>query len=157
MDPVYYHSLKLLHILSATLLIGTGIGSVYYMWRADRSNQLDTIALTSKHLVTADWLFTLPAAIVQPITGILMAQHLGIKFNTPWLFSSIGLYMLMGCCWIPVVWIQIRVASITQQSVVNKTSLPKRYHQLMRYWYALGVPAFVAILAIVYFMVFKPY
>jgi uncharacterized membrane protein len=157
MDMFYFHSLKLIHILSSTLLLGTGLGSVFYLWRANQSGNISALATTIKNVVIADWVFTTPAIIIQPITGLLMADFLRIPLATPWLLRSLGLYLLIGLCWLPVVFIQIKMAKIATKAHSTQSPLPPAYYQLIRYWYALGVPAFFAMLAIFYFMVFKPY
>lgn len=69
-----YLSLKTLHILSMLLLFGTGLGSAFYKWMADRSGNLAHIAVTNRHVVLADWLFTTPTVIFQPISGLAMLR-----------------------------------------------------------------------------------
>ncbi|MBL8472049.1 MAG: DUF2269 domain-containing protein, partial [Rhodocyclaceae bacterium] len=94
-----YLALKSLHILSMVLLFGTGLGSAYYKWMADRSGKLPHIAVTNRHVVLADWTFTTPTVVFQPISGAAMAHMAGIPLTTPWLLLSLGLYLLAGSCW----------------------------------------------------------
>ncbi|MGI0119186.1 DUF2269 family protein [Zooshikella sp. RANM57] len=152
----YYLLLKLVHILSSTLLFGTGLGTAFYMWRADRSHNLNTIALTSKNVVLADWLFTTPAVIIQPVTGLLMLTGVGIPLTTSWVLTSLLLYIVTGLCWLPVVYIQIKVAQLAATALEQHSPLPKTYRKLMTYWYSLGWPAFISVIIIFYLMVFKP-
>ena len=151
----HYAALKLVHILSSTLLFGTGLGTAFYMWRADKSRNIEVIALVAKNVVLADYLFTLPAVIIQPVTGYMMLVALGAPFSTPWVAISIGLFVFVGCCWIPVVFIQQKVARIAAKASHESSELPLQYHRLMRFWYALGWPAFLSVLAIFYLMVNK--
>lgn len=148
-------TLKSLHILSAILLFGTGLGSAFYKYMADRSGNLGTIAVTNRHVVLADWLFTTPTVLLQPLTGVLMAKMLGISLLTPWLLISILLYLLAGACWLPVVFLQIRMRNISQIALKNNTALPESYYRYARYWFWLGAPAFLAMIAIVFLMVFR--
>lgn len=150
-----YLAVKTLHILSAMLLFGTGLGSAYYLLRAHRSGDVRAIAVTARHVVTADWLFTSTSALVQPITGIWLASLLGIPLTQPWLLISIGLYAVAGACWLPVVWIQIRVRDLAVHAATGGTPLPPAYYRYMRVWFLLGWPAFAAMLAILGLMVFK--
>lgn len=152
---VWYPWLKLIHILSATLLFGTGLGTAYYMWSADRRGDVRVIAQVAAYVVRADWWFTTPAVIIQPLSGIAMALILGWPLSTPWIAVSLLLYVLIGCCWLPVVWIQIRVARIAQQCAEAGTSLPATHRRLMTWWYGLGWPAFLGVVGIFYLMVFK--
>ncbi len=151
-----YLALKLIHILSATLLFGTGLGTAYYMWRADRSGDVAAIAVTARHVVAADWIFTAPAAVVQPLTGVLLARELGVPLTGSWLGWAAVLYVLAGACWLPVVRLQIRMRDMAEAAARESTPLPEAYHQAMRFWVALGWPAFLAVIAIFALMVFKP-
>ena len=65
-----YEIVKTVHILSATILFGTGLGTAWFMWRADRSGDAASIVATARNVVLADWLFTTPAIILQPLSGL---------------------------------------------------------------------------------------
>ncbi|MEN6587463.1 MAG: DUF2269 domain-containing protein [Sulfuricella sp.] len=150
-----YLLLKYLHILSMVLLFGTGLGSAFYKWMADRSRNVAHIADTSRHVVLADWLFTTPTVIFQPVSGIWLLQLAGIPFDTPWVVASLSLYLLAGLCWLPVVALQIRMRNLAQQAALTQTELPARYWQDARLWFWLGIPAFAAMVMVVFLMVFK--
>ena len=150
-----YTALKTLHILSIVLLFGTGLGSAFYRWMADRSGNLAHMAVTNRHVVLADWLFTTPTVIFQPLSGLWMVHLLGLPLSTPWVAASLALYTLAGLCWLPVVWIQIRLRELSAAALADDTPLPERYWQLARWWFWLGVPAFAAMVAVVALMVFK--
>ncbi|MBV2134156.1 DUF2269 domain-containing protein [Pseudomonas sp. MAP12] len=151
-----YLLLKTLHILSSTLLFGTGLGSAYYAWRAWRSGQLATIATTFRHVVAADWLFTTPCALLQPASGLAMVYLAGWPLGHTWLLATLLLYALAGLCWLPVVWLQIRVRDLAVQAERDGTPLPAMAGRYMAWWFALGWPAFIAFLAIFFLMVNKP-
>ena len=150
-----YALVKTLHILSATLLFGTGLGSAFYMWRADRSRDPAAIAFAARNVVIADWLFTLPAIVFQPLSGLWLAWHLDISLAEPWLLWTYGLYALAGVCWLPVVWLQIRLRDLAAAALAQGDSLPRRYRRYMAIWFTLGWPAFIALLVIFYLMVAK--
>lgn len=150
-----YLTLKTLHILSMVLLFGTGLGSAYYKWMGDRSGDLSHMAVINRHVVRADWCFTTPTVIFQPISGIAMATIAGIPLTTPWIMGSLMLYCLAGICWLPVVWLQIRMQKMAEQSLASGQSLPDTYWRMTRWWFWLGVPAFSAMVLVVALMVFK--
>lgn len=151
-----YQALLWVHILSSTLLFGTGLGTAFHGWMAQRSGDLRTIVLVSRNVVLADWLFTAPAVVVQPATGAWMAWLTGVRFTTGWLLLAIGLYVLVGACWLPVVWLQIQMHRLARVALHSGEPLPPRYHTYARWWFALGWPAFIAVIGIFYLMVFKP-
>jgi uncharacterized membrane protein len=151
-----YLTVKWLHVLSSTVLFGTGLGSAFYMFFTNRQGDVRAIASVTRRVVVADWLFTAPTAIVQPLTGAWLVHLAGFPWTARWILWSIGLYLLAGACWLLVVWLQIRMAKIAEVSVASGVDLPPvfwRYHAL---WTALGVPAFVAFIVIFYLMVAKP-
>lgn len=150
-----YTILKTLHILSMVLLFGTGLGSAFYKWMADRSGNVVHIAATNRHVVLADWIFTTPTVIFQPLSGLWMAHLLDLPLSTPWIAASLGLFALAGACWLPVVWLQIRMQHVAADAVARGTPLPDIYWRMARRWFWLGVPAFTSMVLVVALMVFK--
>jgi uncharacterized membrane protein len=151
-----YLALKLIHIISATVLFGTGLGSAYYMWRTHRGGDVRAIAEVSRNVVLADWLFTTPAVVLQPLTGVTMAVLAGMSLSESWLLGAIVLYAIAGACWLPVVWLQIQIRNMAVTAVSTGTALPERYHRFMKAWFVLGWPAFIAVALTFYLMVYKP-
>lgn len=153
-----YFWLKLIHILSSTLLFGTGLGSAFYMLNAHLSKDDKAILITSRNLVIADWLFTTPAIIIQPITGIWLMINRGYPFTTSWILLSLGLFLLAGACWLPVVWLQIKIRNLAEEAIKIQSPLWQNllYLKYMKIWFILGWPAFIAVIIIFYLMVFKP-
>lgn len=151
-----YLLLKTLHILSSVVLVGTGFGSAFYLFCANRSKNLEAQAVVARLVVRADWMFTTPAGILQPATGIALMHMAGWPFQTPWIAWSLVLYMFAGACWMPVVWLQIRMTRMVERALMDGTPLPDRYWRYARRWEALGYPAFIAMLMIYILMVNKP-
>nr|WP_199047299.1 DUF2269 domain-containing protein [Dyella sp. ASV24] len=151
-----YVLLKLVHILSSTLLFGTGLGTAFFMWFTWRTGNVQAIAAASRLTVRADWCFTTPAVIIQPITGIALVHLMGFPWNSPWLVTAMSLYVVTGICWLPVVVLQMRVRDAAALAVRCGQPLPANCTTLMRWWFALGWPAFVAVMAIFWLMVAKP-
>ena len=148
--------LKLLHILSAILLFGTGLGTAFHGLASNLSRDVRAIAVANRNVVLADWLFTTPAVIAQPLTGFLLAYEEGWPISTPWIMASLALYALAGACWLPVVWLQLRMRDMADAAVASGTERPACYRRYFRLWFALGWPAFAAMIAIVVLMVCKP-
>jgi len=147
---------KWLHILSSTLLFGTGLGSAYYMFFASRTRDARAIATVVRYVVVADWLFTTTTIVFQPLSGLYMAHLAGIPWTTRWILWSFALYGLAGACWLPVVWMQIRMRDMAIAAARSGAALPDLYWTYLRRWTALGVPAFVALVVVFWLMVAKP-
>ncbi|MFS0756828.1 DUF2269 domain-containing protein [Noviherbaspirillum sp. 1P10PC] len=151
-----YVVVKWLHILSSTFLFGTGIGSAFYMLLTSLSRDVRATAVVVRHVVLADWLFTTPTIIIQPLTGFYLIHLAGYPLTSRWIMWTIALYLLAGACWLPVVWLQIRMRGFAQDAVKAGTELPPIYWRYLRYWVLLGILAFLALVVVFYLMVAKP-
>ena len=151
-----YLLLKTAHIVSSVVLVGTGFGSAFYLFFANRSGDVRAQAVVARLVVRADLWFTTPAVVAQPATGIALAHMAGWPLATPWLAWSIALYLLAGACWLPVLWLQLRMARMARQAAAHGAALPAAYLRLARWWEGLGYPAFAAMLAVYWLMVNKP-
>ncbi|WP_412546285.1 DUF2269 family protein [Maricaulis sp. MIT060901] len=150
-----YPLLRLVHILSSGVLFGGGAVIAYFMLTGWRSGKLNEFYFAARFTVTADFLFTTTAVIVQPISGVLLAMSAGYSLFEPWLLASYALYVLIGICWLPVVWIQLRVRNQLAEAGEGG-AIPDATHKLMRYWFWLGWPAFTALIGIFALMITKP-
>ena len=143
-------------MLSSTVLFGTGLGSAYYMFCASRTRDPRTAAVVVRYVVLADWLFTTTTIIIQPVSGLYLVHLAGIPLTARWILWSLLLYFVAGGCWLPVVWIQIRMRALAQSAAQNGVALPVEYWRYFRAWVALGVPAFIALVMVFWLMVAKP-
>jgi uncharacterized membrane protein len=151
-----YVIVKWLHILSSTLLFGTGLGSAFYMFFASRTRDARVVATVVRYVVIADWAFTTPTIVLQPLTGFYLVRIANFPLTSKWMVASIVLYLLAGACWLPVVWMQIRMRDMARQAASSGVELPARYWRFLRWWVALGIVAFLALVAVFYLMVAKP-
>ena len=151
-----YLIVKWLHILSSTLLFGTGLGSAFYMFCASLTRDPRVIATVVRYVVIADYAFTTPTVILQPATGFYMMHLVGFPLRSTWITASIALYFLAGACWLPVVWMQIKMRDMAAAANASGTELPPRYWTFLKWWVALGIVAFLALVVVFYLMVAKP-
>ena len=152
-----YLTVKTLHILSSVLLVGTGFGTAFYLFFANRTGSIPAIAAVSKLVVRADLWFTTPAVVFQPLSGLWLAHAAGWQWTTPWVTLSIALYLLAGVCWLPVVWLQYEMAKMAAAShAAGDTALPARYWRFAQWWERLGYPAFLAMVVVYFLMVLMP-
>jgi uncharacterized membrane protein len=151
-----YLVFKLAHIVGASVLLGTGAGIAFFMLMAHRTGDARTVAAVARIVVIADYVFTATAVVAQPITGLLLANNTGYPLTSGWIVLSIGLYLWTGAWWLPVVWMQARMRRLAQAAADAGEPLPPRYHQLFRWWFAFGFPAFGAVVAIFWLMIARP-
>ena len=148
--------LKLIHVLSSTVLFGTGIGIAYFMLMAYRTRDAFIIAHTAGMVVIADAAFIANAAIVQPVSGVQLALAIGYSLSESWIVASFALYAVVAACWLPVLWLQVQMRNMARVAAEEEADLPERYHRLFRIWFVLGWPALVSMIAIFALMIFKP-
>jgi uncharacterized membrane protein len=151
-----YLWIKVLHVVSSTVLFGTGLGIAFFKVTADASGNVKAMRVVGERVVWADWLFTTPAIVVQALTGVALAKIAGFPLLSGWVLAAIMLYCAAGACWLPVVWLQIRMRDLARQAEQTETAIGERYWSYARLWFWLGVPAFVAVLAVFVLMVLKP-
>jgi uncharacterized membrane protein len=151
-----YLILKYLHVLGAIVLLGTGAGIAFFMLMAHRSRDAGHIFRTAGTVVLADVLFTATAVVAQPVTGVLLMRELGLRPTDGWLVASLVLYAAAGLCWIPVVWMQMRMRDLAGAAVKHGVPLGADYDRMFRLWFLLGFPGFGAVIAILWLMIAKP-
>jgi uncharacterized membrane protein len=150
---------KTAHVLSAAILLGTGLGIAFFCWfgflRALRSADIAGLRLVLRLTVLADAWFTAPAVVFQAISGLVLMQLHGWSLTSPWSVTTWLLFALTGACWLPVVVMQIRLSREADR-VASIEALPAWFHRWFRLWFALGIPAFTAVVLLFYLMVAKP-
>ena len=151
-----YLWVKYLHILSSTILFGTGIGTASSMLFAHRTNDAAFIAATSRYVVMADWIFTATSGLIQPVTGFWLVYLAGYSLTSLWIYGSFIGYVMAACCWFPVVYLQIKMREMAIYSNQEKIPLPAKYFRYFKYWFFLGWPAFISLIIVFYLMTFKP-
>ncbi len=153
-DP--YLWIKWVHVLSSTLLFGTGLGTAFHLYATHRRGNVAAIAVAARNTTLADWLFIATSGVVQPVTGLLLIVHAGYGLFEGWLVASYVLYAVAGACWIRVVWLQYRIRAIAERAAASGSPLPPEYFRAMRLWFVLGWPAFLSLVVVFLLMVMKP-
>lgn len=151
-----YFLLKFLHVIGASVLLGTGAGIAFFMLLAHRTGTAATVAAVARIVVVADFVFTATAVVAQPLTGAALAWQAGYSLSEGWIVLSIALYIFTGMFWLPVVWMQMEMRKLASQAAAAGVPLPPRYHRLFWLWFAFGFPAFAAVLGIFWLMVARP-
>lgn len=151
-----YFVLKFIHVIGATVLLGTGAGIAFFMLRAHLTDEAKVIAAVARIVVLADFLFTATAVIAQPITGLALVHEAGYSLSESWIVLSLILYGVTGAFWLPVVWIQMKMRNLATISAAERKPLPARYYRLFRIWFTFGFPAFGAVMTILWLMISRP-
>jgi uncharacterized membrane protein len=153
---MFYLSLKFVHVIGAAVLLGTGAAIAFFMLMAHLHGKPIVVAGVARIVVIADFLFTATAVVLQPITGLLLAWMAGYSLAEGWLALSIGLYLVSGAFWLPVVFMQRRLRDLATVAARQDTALPRAYHRLFWTWFGFGFPAFAAVMTTFWLMIAKP-
>lgn len=151
-----YLFIKTIHIISATILFGTGLGTAFFMLRSHFTDNVQEKFYVARTTVLADYIFTAPAVIIQPLSGFWLVWQGGYGWMDTWLAITYGIYIIAAACWLPVVWLQIQLKKMLAHSVKTGEALPERYNKLFKIWFILGWPAFIGLVVVFFLMVAKP-
>jgi uncharacterized membrane protein len=151
-----YLFLKFIHVVSSTILFGTGIGTASVMLYGHMTRDAKIIAAISRYVVAADWIFTASSAVVQLVTGLWLVYLAGYSFHLFWIYGALAGYVIAALCWLPVVYLQIRMRDLAIHASTNASRLPHRYFKYFRIWFCLGWPAFLSLIVVFYLMTVKP-
>jgi uncharacterized membrane protein len=150
---------KTAHILSAAVLFGTGIGIAFFCWfgyrSALRSGDIGALRATMRLTVVADAWLTAPAVVFQAVSGVVLMTLLGWPLLSTWSVAVWTLFVFTGTCWLPVVWVQVQQWREARDAA-SVAALSEVFHWRFRIWFALGVAAFAAVIALYWLMVAKP-
>jgi uncharacterized membrane protein len=150
-------AIEYLHVLGAIVILGTGTGIAFFMLMAHRAGDAAFIAKTADVVVIADFIFTLSAVLLQPVTGGLLMWLSSTSLTEGWLMTSLVLYALAGVFWVPVVFMQIEMRNLARAAAASGAPLPPRYFTLFRRWFLFGIPGFGSVMAILWLMIAKPF
>jgi uncharacterized membrane protein len=151
-----YLLVKWIHVVSSVILVGTGFGSAFYLFCANHFGDDAAKCFVGRYVVLADWMFTTPAVIVQPLTGFWLMHAAGWSLATPWLAAGVATYIFVGLCWLPVVVLQIRMHRMARAALATGDSLPEAYRRMARWWEGLGYLGFGGAMLLFWLMVTKP-
>jgi uncharacterized membrane protein len=150
---------KTAHVLSASVLFGSGLGTAFFCWFGYRSavnkRDIGALRITLRLTVLADLWLTAPAVMFQAASGLWLMSMLGWPLTSPWSIAVWSMFVVIGACWLPVVAIQINLSKMAA-AAPSIDGLPEGFHRKFRTWFALGVPAFTLIVLVFYLMVAKP-
>ena len=151
--------LKLAHVLSAAVILGTGFGIAFFTWfgyrSALRTGEIGVLRAVLRLTVTADTFLTAPAVAFQAASGLALMTTFGWPLVSPWSIAVWSLFLIAGACWLPVLKLQVMLRDEAERAA-STPALPAHFHVLFKWWFALGIPAFAAVLAIYWLMVAKP-
>ncbi len=152
-----YLFIEYLHVLGAVVILGTGTGIAFFMLMAHRSRDAAFIAKTAEVVVIADFIFTLSAVTLQPVTGGLLMWMSSTAITEGWLLTSLLLYAIAGAFWVPVIFMQVEMRDLASVAAASGVPLPPRYFTLFRRWFLFGIPGFGSVMAILWLMIAKPF
>jgi uncharacterized membrane protein len=142
--------LKLVHVLSAIIAVGTNV--TYFVWLSSARKHPEQAPHVLPGLRALDTRLANPAYVVLPITGILMVLDADLGFTTFWIATAIGLYVALaviaGAYFSPSLRRQVELAAAAAE--------PSSYQRAAKRTTVAGVVTMLPVAAILYLMVVKP-
>ena len=151
-----YAWLKLIHVFAVVLFLGNIITGLYWMRKADKTNNSSIIAFTMKGIISSDRLFTIPGVIIITLGGFGAAIHGGIPLlKTGWIFWSIVLFSASGLIFsFKLAPLQKRIFQVTENGITGKFN-NELYRESLRQWEIWGMLATITPLIALAMMVLK--
>lgn len=151
-----YLWVKLIHILSSTILFGTGLGTACVMLFGYKTGDTKIISAVLNYVVLADWIFTVSSGILQPLTGFWMVYSANYSLTSLWIAGSIIGYGIAALCWFCVAYLQVKMRDLAMHALTQKEPLGAQFYRYFKYWFCLGWPAFISLIIVFYLMTNKP-
>lgn len=145
--------IKIIHVISSAILLGAGVGTVFYFWFANRQSDIQVIINTAKHIIFVGVLLTGVSGVIQFITGLLLVFFKDISPVSFWIIGSAVGYFVAAICWVFSVYLQMRCRDLACEALAKQTPLSDQYQRCYKMWCLLSIPAFVALLCVLYWMV----
>jgi uncharacterized membrane protein len=119
---MFYYSLKILHVISAAILL-TSLGYCYHLWA--RAQQTKEFALTTTRIQVQTWLIILPVVIFQLATGFTMISLKHEDFSQLWIIGSVIGFIIVIGSWFSFLYILVLSQQLAIQSQ-NRTSIKSK-------------------------------
>jgi uncharacterized membrane protein len=151
-----YFLLKTFHGLLAAVLFGAALTGLFFARRAWKEADPRQMAATFASLVRLEFWLIASSAVLLPLSGVALANVGGWPLGQRWLLWSVGIYLLAALCWLPLLWLQVRIRNLARRALRDGTPLAPQVasHLAVRTW--LAVLALVLLVVVYALMVVKP-
>lgn len=151
-----YLWIKYIHVLSSTILFGTGIGTAAVMVYGHFYDDISVKAAIYRYVVLADWVFTASSGFIQLASGLALVYLAKFPITLFWILGGIIGYSFTAVCWFIVVYLQLKISEMAITAHKKQQPLPAKYYRYFNTWFFLGWPAFISLLVVFYLMIMKP-
>lgn len=147
-------AVRLVHVVSAALMFGVGVGAFWFLTTAMRSGDVNAIAIATRGAVRAEWVIAVPVAVLQPLSGVLLMDALSYSFSSRWFMAVVAFYIVAGIAWVWLVKAEYRLRDLSASAAGS--ALPADFNRLLVRWRALALTSFGGVLVLFGLMVFRP-
>ena len=140
-----------MHIFGAILFMGNIVVTAAWLSMARRSGSGGAVQMATRGVMVTDVMFTLPGTLLLLLNGGILGAEV-FKAGAPWIFASLGLFVVTGIIWLAVlVPLQRRMVAVAQTEPTGPEMLG-----LMGKWFRFGGIATLLPLITLVLMVTKP-
>ncbi len=155
LDTIY--AIKFVHMIAIAVMFGTWLAIVLFMVFARRSKNTSVVAVTVLFAVRAEFMLMLPAVVLTPLAGYLLADAIGAHLDEYWTEVSSAIYGAVVLAWLANLLIERRIRKVTQEAAVNGKPLPDSYRRLFRFWCVIALAGLSGMIAIMALMIWQPH
>ena len=148
-----YEFIKIIHVISSTVVLGVGVGVAYFIFSDYRNDDRESLRIVVSHAARADWVLTMPAVVVQFLTGLWLTANLGIPYGSAWFIAVNALFILIGFSWLSLVKQHKHIEALAGQGAGAD---PDEYARTMRLWMRDGLVTTGIVVIIFVLMTAKP-
>lgn len=134
-------AVELVHVLSATVPFGTGLGPALLLWRTARSCSPASLEAVTATVLAVDRPCIAPGGVVQLVTAGWLVEARGYSLTDAWTLASVGLYAPAGVARPWGVLLERRIRSLPRSGGGRPDPVLGHF----RGWVTLGVVAFAAV------------
>jgi uncharacterized membrane protein len=147
-----YDSLKIFHIISATLLL-TSMGYSYHLWRNIYTPQ--DVILQGERIQTQTWMIIIPIALLQLATGLTMISLHEEDFSQTWIVASVVGFIVVVGSWFSFIYFLVLSQQASNEKQINQHIVTAKYKFFRRAQFFMLSVCAVALFSMVFVMANK--
>lgn len=146
-----YDCLKIIHILSATLLL-TSIAYSCHLWQKWRRPR--EAAVMSESVQTQTWMIIIPIALIQLVTGFTMISLKQEDLSQTWIVGSVLGFVIVIGSWFSFIYFLLQSQQISLRDS-NKQFTANKYKFFRRAQSAMLIICMASLLSMIFLMANK--
>ena len=147
-----YTLFKMLHILSACLIISLWMLSCIDTYFSHQNKDRSTCLESLERLFNYNWYGIIPLSIWQILSGFMIIAIEHYSYQLLWLKGTLMGIATLFFIYASILYLQHRAKMVLLNTDATSNTIPRVYHRLLRWRIVLGMLAFIVLCVMIYFM-----